>query len=133
MKSLIKGIGTFAYMSPEMSNEEDYDIKTDVYSFGVLQFILFTRKFPKQSLKDKLNNVEIQFPRPSPSISKFCIELIQKCMEFEPFKRPSFDKIIEALYENSFKVADEIDTYLVIRRYRALNRFNEIENPNNHP
>ena len=32
--SLTRGVGTFAYMSPEMLNNEDYDYKTDVYSFG---------------------------------------------------------------------------------------------------
>lgn len=29
--SLIKGVGTLAYMSPEMVNEEEYDNKTDFY------------------------------------------------------------------------------------------------------
>ena len=40
--SLTKGIGTLAYMSPEMVNEEEYDSKTDVYSYGVVLFALFT-------------------------------------------------------------------------------------------
>ncbi|KAK8837967.1 hypothetical protein M9Y10_035911 [Tritrichomonas musculus] len=65
MTSMTKGIGTLAYMSPEMSNEEEYDNKTDVYSFGVLLFVLFTRRFPKQNLKDKLNNKPIKFPEAS--------------------------------------------------------------------
>lgn len=44
-ESLTKGVGTLAYMSPEMQNEEEYDYKTDVYSFGVLLFVLFTKHF----------------------------------------------------------------------------------------
>ena len=32
--SMTKGVGTLPYMSPEMLNEEDYDNKTDIYSFG---------------------------------------------------------------------------------------------------
>ena len=120
--SKTKGIGTLAYMSPEMANEEDYDNKTDVYSFGVLLFVLFTRRFPKQSMKDKLSNVEIQFPPASSSISKFCINLIKKCMSFNPKKRPTFDQILEDMFNNEFKLADEIDSKLIMRRYRTLNR-----------
>lgn len=45
MSSMTKGIGTPAYMSPEMSNDEEYDNKTDVYSFGVLLFVLFIESF----------------------------------------------------------------------------------------
>lgn len=34
MLSMTKGVGTFAYMSLEMANEDDYNNKTDVYFFG---------------------------------------------------------------------------------------------------
>ncbi|KAK8836115.1 hypothetical protein M9Y10_040072 [Tritrichomonas musculus] len=46
-----KGVGAFAYMSPEMANEDDYNNKTDVYSFLLL--VLFTRRFQKLSMKEK--------------------------------------------------------------------------------
>ena len=62
-------------MPPEMSNGEEYDNKTDVYSFGVHLFVLFTRRFPKQNLKEKLNNKPIKFPEASPLISSFRISL----------------------------------------------------------
>lgn len=57
--SMTKGIGTFAYISPEMLNKENYDCKTDVYSFGILLFYIFVGKLPKQNLKDKLNGKQI--------------------------------------------------------------------------
>ncbi|KAK8887744.1 hypothetical protein M9Y10_038798 [Tritrichomonas musculus] len=40
--TLAKGVGTLAYMSPEMQNEDEYDNKTDVYSYGVVLYVLFT-------------------------------------------------------------------------------------------
>lgn len=40
--SLIRVIETLAYMSPDMLNEEKYENKTDIYSYGVVFFILFT-------------------------------------------------------------------------------------------
>ena len=42
-----KGVGAFAYMSPEMANEDDYNNKTDVYSFLLL--VLFTRPLHSSS------------------------------------------------------------------------------------
>ncbi|KAK8888329.1 hypothetical protein M9Y10_039396 [Tritrichomonas musculus] len=126
MESMTKGVGTFAYMSPEMSKEEDYDNKTDVYSFGVLLWVLFTRRFPKQSLKEKLNNKPLTFPQPSSSISSFCIELIKKCMLFEAKKRPSFAEIVEEMFEQSFKLAEGVDSEIVLHRFRTLNRFRSL-------
>lgn len=108
MTSVSKGIRTLAYMSPEMQNEEEYDKKTDVYSFGVLLYVLFMRRFPKQSMKEKMNNKPPIFPEPSESISAFSIELIKKCMSFEPLERPTFDEMLK----NSFKMADGIDSEL---------------------
>lgn len=42
--SMTKGIGTLAYMSPEMQNEDEYNHKTDVYSFGIVLHVIFTGK-----------------------------------------------------------------------------------------
>lgn len=63
--SLTRGIGTFTYMSPEILNNEDYDYKTDVYSFGILLFYIFVGNLPKQNLKDKTNGKPIEIPSPS--------------------------------------------------------------------
>lgn len=75
--SLTKGIGTFAYMSPEMLNEDDYDYKTDVYSFGVYLYVLFTGSLPKQKLNEKLSK-KVPLPNPSPSICQILYRINQK-------------------------------------------------------
>ena len=69
-ESLTKGIGTFAYVSPEMANEENYNNKTDVYSYGVVLLTIFNGHLPKQSLKDKINKKPARLPHSSSSISK---------------------------------------------------------------
>ena len=99
--SMTKGIGTLAYMSPEMLNEEEYDCKTDVYSFGVILYFMFFGSIPKQSLKDKTNGkpITVQFS-PSPSVSSFCIELIRKCLSPNPSDRPSFKMILDEIRKN---------------------------------
>ncbi|KAK8872155.1 hypothetical protein M9Y10_007917 [Tritrichomonas musculus] len=66
------------------------------------------RRFPKRSMKEKMNNKPPIFPEPSESISAFSIELIK----------------------NSFKMADGIDSELVLRRYKSLIRFHSLNNRN---
>lgn len=126
-KSLTKGIGTLAYMSPEMQNEDDYDNKTDVYSYGVLLHVLFSGNLPHQKMQDKLNKLPCQLPKPSYSISFICIELIRKCLSPEPLSRPSFVEIIKYLENNNFSLADDVDFNLIQNRYQTLKQIADFE------
>lgn len=121
--SLTKGVGTFSYMSPEMLKEEEYDSKTDVYSYGIVLFVLFTCHHPKQSMKERLDNVPLKFPKPSSKISEYCINLIKRCTSFKSEDRPTFEEIIKDMHKNSFALAEEIDSIFIIRRYQEINHF----------
>lgn len=122
-ETMSKGVGTFNYMSPEMMNEEKYDYKTDVYSFGVLLHFIFVGDVPKQSMKDKLDGKPISIRGPSASISSFCIQLIKKCMELKPENRPSFNEILNELRKNEFSLASYIDKSVIYRRDKELDLF----------
>lgn len=113
-ESLEKDVNKRAYMSPEILNDEKYDNKTDVFSYGILLFVLFTGELPKVPLK---------FPIESPMITEYCIDLIKRCILTEASERPTFDEIIDDMANNSFLLAAEIDTKAVICRYRELNCF----------
>ncbi|KAK8884757.1 hypothetical protein M9Y10_043877 [Tritrichomonas musculus] len=124
--SLTKGVGTFHYMSPEMANQEDYDIKTDVYSFGICIYYIFTGKLPDQSLRDKLNGKPIPLPKSSTTISPFCIELISKCTSPRPDDRPAFIDIIEDMKRHSFMLSSNVDSEIVSHRNLELEIINHI-------
>ena len=123
--SLTKGVGTFAYMSPEMLNEEDYDYKTDVYSFGVILHFIFVGSLLKQNLKDKMVGNSIKPPKSSESISKLCIELISKCLSYKPSERPSFDEILKMIRDNSYELASFVDQSIVARKDQELELFKQ--------
>ncbi|KAK8884318.1 hypothetical protein M9Y10_043426 [Tritrichomonas musculus] len=126
--SLTKGVGTLAYMSPEMLNEEDYDCKTDVYSFGVILYFMFFGSIPKQSLKDKTNGkpITVQFS-PSPSVSSFCIELIRKCLSPNPSDRPSFKMILDEIRKNGYELASNVDPVILTQRDKQLKIIGKIQ------
>ncbi|KAK8843106.1 hypothetical protein M9Y10_025297 [Tritrichomonas musculus] len=125
-QSLTKGVGTLDYMSPEMLNNEKYDNKTDVYSYGIVVFVLLTGHLPKQNMTDKMNKKPIKFPRHSSSLTSEGIEVINKCTAFEPKDRPSFSEILEMIENKKFKLAKEVDRDIVHSRYQELNRFESL-------
>lgn len=120
--SMTKGIGAYEFMSPEMINEEDYDNKTDVYSFGIVLYFLFVGSLPKQSIAEKAKSISIKMPSPSNYISKFCIELIEECLSNNPEDRPSFEMIIEKLKNNLYGLASNVDKEIVSRRHHELDQ-----------
>ncbi|KAK8871923.1 hypothetical protein M9Y10_007669 [Tritrichomonas musculus] len=118
--SMTKGVGAYEFMSPEMVREEDYDNKTDVYSFGIILYFLFVGNLPKQSMAEKARSAPIKMPSPSDSISKFCIDLISECLSNNPEDRPSFEMIIEKLKNNSYNLASKVDNEIVSSRHKEL-------------
>jgi len=55
-----KAVGTCIYMAPEMVLEQNYDEKVDIWSLGVILFLLLTNTHPLQYLKDFVGKSEIK-------------------------------------------------------------------------
>lgn len=49
-----KAVGTFIYMSPEMMLNQDYDEKADIWSLGVIFYLLLTKTHPLQYLSERV-------------------------------------------------------------------------------
>ena len=106
------------YMSPEMMNEEDYDCKTDVYSFGIFLYSLFMQMLPKKNDKN-----QIELPNQSTSISEFGINFIKSCVLFNPEDRPTFENILNEIREHSYQLAPDVDEKIVANRDNELKKF----------
>ena len=104
-QSMTQGAGTQKYMAPEIINEEEhYDEKVDVYSFGVLvYFVLSNGEIPKIKIGDILKGKKAELPSYFTSFSK---KLINECWNFESSDRPSFETILNDIDKNNYKLLD---------------------------
>ncbi|RHZ67393.1 hypothetical protein Glove_301g62 [Diversispora epigaea] len=89
--------GVLPYIAPEVLNEHPYSQASDIYSVGIIMWIILTGKIPfanraydlelavdiSNGLRPKINN----------NIPQCYIELMEKCWHKDPAKRPNAEMI----------------------------------------
>ena len=86
-------LGTPDYISPELARGETADIRTDIYSFGVILYEIFCGKLPfegKNLVSMALNHIGTKPVRPgqiNPQIPAGLEKIILRCLEKNPAKR----------------------------------------------
>jgi serine/threonine-protein kinase len=97
-------VGTPAYMSPEQIRGEDLDVRTDIYSLGIIMYEMFTGQQPyrgKDTVSVIYQHIQGNFTPPSqvnPEISPAVEAIILKAMAMEAKNRfQSMDAVREAL------------------------------------
>ncbi|KAL0490990.1 serine/threonine-protein kinase [Acrasis kona] len=100
-------VGTLRYMAPEVFKDEPYDIKCDVYSFGIVMFeVMFEYGAYSDDFVSVFGMIEKVRNGVYPQINQDVIstesqvryvELMKTCWSIDPDERPSFSKIIDQL------------------------------------
>lgn len=93
-------MGKPVYMSPEQCAGSMIDNKSDVYSLGVIFFLMFYGMPPfisKNPSEIMRMHKECPLPQPSKSIPAEINKLIYLMLEKKPDERPSIDVILETL------------------------------------
>lgn len=92
--------GTYRWMAPEVINHQPYDQKADVFSFSIVLWELLTAKVPYDTmtpLQAALGVRQGLRPELPDNAHPKLLELMQKCWEANPTKRPSFTEITNDL------------------------------------
>ncbi|XP_039071385.1 serine/threonine-protein kinase STY46-like isoform X1 [Hibiscus syriacus] len=97
--------GTYRWMAPEVINHQPYDQKADVFSFAIVLWELVTAKVPYDTmtpLQAALGVRQGLRPELPENAHPKLLDLMKRCWEAAPDKRPSFSEIraeLETLLE----------------------------------
>lgn len=131
-------VGTPYWLAPEILREEKYDMQVDCYSFGIVMIELETRKDPYYDLRD-YNTVDIMMlvahgdlrPTIPVSCSPYRRQLILRCLDSDPRRRPKMTEILsvlqnevrkELLDQNSIDNSQDKRRLMLMQRHQMLNR-----------
>ncbi|KAL2713782.1 serine/threonine-protein kinase nekl-2-like isoform X1 [Vespula squamosa] len=93
--------GSYCYMAPEMLSNQPYDLKSDVWSMGVILYELVTKQLPfsASDLAEITRMVCYEKPKPfDKNISISTIRLISKMLRKQVSCRPRTDQLLLCPY-----------------------------------
>lgn len=103
-----KNIGTLFYATPESYSNVPFDVKADVYAFGMILFEMavgepaFSEKYsPQVLMKKKMDGDYKEIPDDVLPLTR---SLIESCLDLNPTKRPTFDEIIKKIKVGKLKL-----------------------------
>lgn len=94
--------GTYTWMSPEVLKHQNYNIKSDIYSFGLLMYYIWTSKRPFS--QQNMTTVQLMFAKlkNKAQLERFesnapLFDLVTRCVQIHPELRPDIDQVITEL------------------------------------
>lgn len=105
-------IGTPEYMAPEIYNSK-YTSKSDIYAFGMCLLEIMTNEIPYQEC-DNVAQIwrrvsEEKNPESLTSVKEPIInDLIMKCIDPDPAKRPTVDELLEETFFTNTEIDDTV-------------------------
>lgn len=112
--------GSPYWMSPQVASQQDYDIKTDIWSLGIACIELATHEVPFQDLKPFaiMDKIAKKPPKVEDMIeigeySKEFVDFLEKCIVVDPNKRFSAKQLIEHEFIKKYSKGKEFIKNLI--------------------
>lgn len=99
-KEITNDLGSIKYISPEQYQGNFYSLPSDIYSFGQIIYFIFEYS-DMFSTYNYQKNMELIISKRYPDsqrIPKILKSIYQKCLEYDPNKRPTIKEIEEYVY-----------------------------------
>jgi serine/threonine protein kinase len=98
-------VGSMNFMAPELFENDNYDYSVDIWSFGVIFFLVLNQYAQKSTSRNyfdfKLSKNRDSIAEYLKEFNYFChqdyISIIQKCVSIDPTKRPNVKELLEVL------------------------------------
>ena len=99
-EKVIKRVGTVGFMAPEVVLEEPSDLKSDIYSLGIILYILINTRLPyeadryAESKLRKLMQMEVPFEGPRwQQANPQVVDLLKNMLKVDPEERYSIEQV----------------------------------------
>lgn len=135
-------LGTFAYMPPEqITDSKRVDFRSDLYSLGVIFYIMLTGKLPFEAtlVPEYIDKIKNESPTPprrwNNNIDNKLENIILKLLEKESYKRFSdIDELIQEFKKSSIKkdvILSDLTPRFILRTYDEKTVYSEFlkDNP----
>lgn len=113
-KSITRDVGNPTWLAPEIIREEEFDVSSDVYSYGIILGELLVRKHPYSEYQTQfmfeLEDLIKRGKRPSipkETPSEYA-SLISRCVADNPAERPTFHDAIKIIVSMAADLAPEL-------------------------
>jgi serine/threonine protein kinase len=92
-------VGTIRYAAPEIFTNDERGLPSDVFSFAVVLYVLYTQKRPWESLRsDEVRMAICKCERmPLVGVPDVVSGLIERCWAQNPAERPTIDVVVQDL------------------------------------
>ena len=103
----LTNIGTICTMAPEILKNEKYNDKCDLWSLGVIIYLLFFKNYPVHGQTEMalLNNIKLFEKKPLNTNNELLDDLLSKLLKSDPKKRITWEQYFNHPF---FKTIEEL-------------------------